>query len=134
MTGMPLNIELDQLRQIIIVDLEAASSLKDIRQADEALLKFLAARGNLDALYDCSRADFSRFYSDKLVEHAQWLTPRLDRFPRHIALVATGDLEFGVCRMWEIHAEKLAPRSRRVFRDREDAQAWLLSCRTQNQD
>lgn len=122
-----MKIELDRDNAIVIVDLEDAASLDDIREADEALITLCEEFEDLGAIYDCSRSDFSAFYSDKLLEHAQWLSSRLDKFPKRIALVAQGDLEYGICRMWEIHAENLAPRSRKVFRDMETARNWLLS-------
>ena len=79
------------------------------------------------ALCDLSNADldsFSRADVERLVGATKRLASVRDR-PR-TAIVAKGDLGFGLARMYEILGEaKGHPASMRVFRARDEAIQWL---------
>lgn len=44
---------------------------------------------------------------------------------RRVALLVSGDLDFGLTRMWTALAERAIPANRRVFRSESEAMEWL---------
>jgi hypothetical protein len=80
----------------------------------------------MSTLMDIRRSDATRTTSE-LVSMVDFLGSRRDRtVPLRCAVVATGDLRFGLSRMVSVYLERYGV-DLRVFREIESAEFWLRS-------
>lgn len=83
-------------------------------------------RQNLHLLWDFSAADVSTLDADRLKEMADGSQKRMPGrgSKSKSAILVSADLNYGIARMYDVYAESL-PIQRSVFRDRDEAWAWL---------
>jgi len=113
----------------IRVSLQYKISDDDLQQLQDALFSCKGFKSK-DQLIDYSgivhyeiTAQGLEAYSRRLAEALESSRPRLDR---KIAIVAPKDLSFGMSRVFVAHMQRL-PSSYHVFRNEEEAFAWLAS-------
>lgn len=100
-----------------------------LRRLVHATLGHRLFRDGLDGLVDLAEADAVGLSAEDLRAHAAGLAIHRPAFRgSRIAWYAPRDLEFGMARMLEVLADGFG-RERAVFRDRDEALAWLADHR-----
>ena len=84
-----------------------------------------AYHADRDVIFDLSEADLSRLSREELQRIIAGLRDRGDSGPRRVVYVASGELAFGIVRMFATRAGMRVPRDRGVFRSIPEALAWL---------
>lgn len=84
-------------------------------------------RSNLDEIFDATQVDAI----DVTAEDVRTLSSITEEFTKHgvpvrVAIVAPGDLEFGMSRMYEL-LQVQSINVLKVFRDRRTAEDWLFA-------
>jgi len=123
---MSIETRIDTDAGVAVHRVEGEIDLDQIRQAWENLMQNPDFDPALNVLWDlsgCSRAvinaqDIKRI-RDETAAILEYRQPGY-----RVALLATRDLYFGLCRMFEAHASDL-PIDVKVFRDRDAAWGWL---------
>lgn len=82
-----------------------------------------------DAIFDLSDVDLGTVSQAEMRRIVQALRGRAGRGPKRVVYVASGDLDFGVLRMFASLAAMQIPRDRAVFRSAAEALAWLQASR-----
>jgi len=78
-----------------------------------------------DVIFDLSDVDLSGLSRAELQRIVQGLRHRVDVGPKRVVYVASGELAFGILRMFTTLADMNVPRRRGVFRSMPEALAWL---------
>jgi len=102
------------------------ASLEGFRAFGEALAADPRWVPDMDVLIDHSELDVSTLSSSNVIE----LTARSsENHPIHgyrkCAFYAPGELQFGIGRMWQQYRDGGTRADTRIFRSREEAEAWL---------
>ncbi len=111
---------------VAAVELHGSLQRADIERAILALLAHPAYVGGMNELWDFRNAHIARIQASDLMALARFVALHLERLGKRTAIVVGRDVDYGVARMWEGYAEQAAPQERRVFRDRDEAMAWLV--------
>jgi len=113
----------DEMLRIVGEGDYTAQDLKDLLVA---AISDPRTRPGIPTLMDIRRSEATRT-TDELVSIVDFLGSKRDRsVPLRCAVVATGDLRFGLSRMVSVYLERYGVELR-VFRDVESAEAWLRS-------
>ncbi len=124
-----MKVEIDTELAIVVVDVGKVTQLSDLQDAVLAMLGHPEHIDGMDTIFDFRQADLT-FATKEIIEaYARWLAPYLPRIAKRVATVVQRDLEFGIVRMWNTHAEGISDQQRMIFRDMESAREWLLSIR-----
>lgn len=115
---MSKNFHIERLDTVLVIRLIEPCSVDDILEAIDEVAAYPASYARL---WDISvGVDFD---NDELKEIAGYGKQRLD-YPARVAIVAPGDLSFGLMRVFEVYREK-EDLEFRVFRDEAQALVWL---------
>lgn len=105
---------------------EGDYTAQDLKDLLVAAISDPRTRPGIPTLMDIRRSEATRT-NDELVSIVDFLGSKRDRsVPLRCAVVATGDLRFGLSRMVSVYVERYGVELR-VFRDVESAEAWLRS-------
>jgi hypothetical protein len=105
---------------------EGDYTAQDLKDLLVAAISDPRTRPGMSTLMDIRRSDATRTTSE-LVSMVDFLGSRRDRtVPLRCAVVATGDLRFGLSRMVSVYLERYGV-DLRVFREIESAEFWLRS-------
>ena len=120
---MPIRFLIDPGRHQIRVALSGVVTREDLRAYFENVRS--NPRAELDELIDLTEADPSAITSDQIaaIAHAAREIEPGTRAAR-VAIVAPGDVAFGLARMYEAQQDRLS-NTIRVFRDLAEAEEWL---------
>jgi len=120
---MPLKVEIDRSRRLIIKTAEGEVSFSDVQQSCEQMFADPDFDPSFDMLWDARMATAIDLSSNQVVFFAQ--NPMLHKGSR-LAFVAPESHVFGVLRMFEIYYSMIAnPARTYVFRKMSDAVDWL---------
>ena len=113
----------DEILRIVGEGDYTAQDLKDLLVA---AISDPRTRPGIPTLMDIRRSEATRT-TDELVSIVDFLGSKRDRsVPLRCAVVATGDLRFGLSRMVSVYVERYGV-DLRAFRDIESAELWLRS-------
>lgn len=80
----------------------------------------------LDEIFDLSEAVLRQITAEDVRQFSQLTMPDLPSGQSvRVAVIASGDLEFAIARMFQMHIAEDASQKVRVFRNRRDAEAWI---------
>jgi hypothetical protein len=121
-----LEIASDRELDVVEVHLKGAVELAGMNSALQSIINFPDWQPGKSIIFDYSDLDFAAFttkdmrlISDLVVRYkasfgmAKW------------AFIISGDLQFGLMRMWEIITEDRVPMNINLFKSRPDARAWI---------
>lgn len=117
-------IDLESVPGVVVGEASGPLTLADIRQAAATVWRQFEG-GRIRILWDLRNARFN-FTAAEVEELAAFMKQRSPFTDLRSAFVVSGDVEFGLVRMFEILRETESARTA-VFRDRERALAWLAS-------
>ncbi len=122
---MPIRFEVDTTRRRIHTRAEGVVEGADLIAYFQALRAHPDYRGDMDELFDLSGATEIRVSGADVRRFSASTEPVTSRgTPIRVAVVAPGDLEYGLSRMYELlQIESLS--TIQIFRKREEAEAWL---------
>jgi hypothetical protein len=129
---MPIDIEVDEARQLTVLTVVGEVSFVEMRRAIETFWE--TDEPTLDVLWDYRRADMSQL---ALEDHEALVRIGLKYSDRHAertdgrtAIVASRDLEYGMNRASEALTQLEGyPFQIKTFRTAEEAEAWLAEAR-----
>jgi hypothetical protein len=122
---MPYSYRIDAALETAFVTLRGEVTADDLRGFRQALLSDPEWKPGYGRLVEFS-GNVALSVTAQEVSQTAWEGVSLrERFGRgKLAIVAPGDLEFGIARMYTTSLEG-SPHPRRLFRDRESALEWL---------
>lgn len=125
---MPITLQIDKSRCLIIHTVEGEFTLADVEQNRTSMLNDPDFDPSFDLLWDATMGTSTNLTSDQLVHLAR--SRVMDKTSR-IAFVAPQTLVFGMARMFETYYSMVDnPAETRVFKNRTEALEWLSEPRT----
>lgn len=120
---MPLRVEVNKSRHLIIKTAVGDVSFTDVQQSCEQMFSDPDFDPSFDMLWDARLATSIDLSSNQVIHFAQ--NPMLHQDSR-VAFVASESHVFGVLRMFEIYYSMIAsPAQTHVFRNVNEALKWL---------
>lgn len=115
-------VHFDEDKGVVCVTLEGRLTVRTI----VAAVGSLAHRPRMHRLWDIRNADLSTLDFGAVWGMAEAMASLPPVHPdARIAIVAASDVQFGMSRMYEVLIEGRSPGTHRIFRDIEEAEAWL---------
>ncbi len=121
---MTFEVAVERAGQYVQITYCGMFDLAGIAEAGGAFVKLPGYEPQMSALWDLRGAELLDFGPAQMQELAALLNAAPDRLGAKIAIVVSRDVDYGIMRMWQVYGED-APQLRAVFRDMEEAQAWL---------
>ena len=124
---MPVSVEYDPSSRVMTYRVSEDPGLDEMREAvNERMANPDYAKG-IHVVWDLRAADFSSLESGRLRQVSAEAARRLETGPSdaRIAVIASGDLEYGMARVYEVYAGG-DPSRIRVFRTEEGVESWLI--------
>lgn len=124
---MPIRFEIDPSRRFFTLSLEGAVTDTDMMTGYRAFVEGAEWRTGMNELIDLGGAEMDSVTGHGLRRLAEYTERHMSRHgarPR-TAIYAPRDLPFGIARMYEAFSDE-SPEDVQVFRDFEEAKAWLL--------
>jgi len=120
---MPSSYKIDKSRRLVSSEASGLVTMADLMAHQDKLASDPDFAADYSQLYDLTRVSTVNLTTNELRRLAQ----RSVFLPttRRAMLVST-DLVFGLARMFEIYREILGETGIRVFRDHDEALAWVL--------
>ena len=110
---------------VLMMSFSGQYTPEDVTEGFLAALKDPACPTPVPLLVDVSGSDsLATRPAAEIKRVAKFLGPYTDRIGGRCAVVAPADVQFGLSQMGSVHTEQVGVTSR-VFRNREDALAWL---------
>ena len=122
---MPIEFSYDPEKKALFGAMTGSLSLDEYRSSVEAIVRSEEFPPDIRTLWDLRELEFTaidRSLEVKLVSVSEQFP---ERSPAKIAFVVKSELGFGMIRMFELLADKLAFRTM-VFKSYSEAEAWLL--------
>jgi hypothetical protein len=127
---MPIKLEYDQNKKILIVAVIGQVTLQEIASALEKIVSSGEYPLNVDALWDLRQADFKSADANLLRSIVELREQHPERANFRLALIAPDDLSYGMMRMYEMLSEWKLSRNLMVFRNYAAGEQWILQNRT----
>lgn len=123
---MSIEIKYDQNRNMLIIAISGTSDFEDYKSALETITRSGDYPPNVRTLWDLRNADlsFANFTSIKKVVGIRTRFKQRDNC--RVALVTSSNLQFGLCRMFQMLLEGKLSHELAVFRDYEEGEKWLI--------
>lgn len=119
---MPISYSIDPGLRLLKMRLTGEVSVPDLRRTMKSIMADPRFTAELRVLGDVRGID-ARFTSSDLVQYQAW-RKTLPRFGR-MAIVTSNEYEYGMARMFEQATGAVGGTAFRVFRDMQEARAWL---------
>ncbi len=121
---MSIQYRFDKNTQILHVLCTAQPSLELLQQSLLDVTRSEEYPPDVSILWDCRKADFNALDRDIEEQIIALRASFPERGQAKIAIVVTGELNFGLTRMYELKSSDL-PQRMGVFRGVEEAESWL---------
>ena len=124
---MPIAVEYDPSARVMTYRVSGDPKVDELREVIQAHLGHPAYPDGIHVLWDLRAANLSSLDSGGLRQAMATAAQRLESEPKdtRVAVIAPGDLEYGMARAYELHAGGLPSRIR-VFRTDRGVESWLL--------
>ena len=123
---MSVEIKYDQNRKVLDIIVFGLSDADDLSSALEHIINSGDYPPNTDAIWDVRNSDLSnanfQFVSDLVKIRSRFKKRRNCRS----ALIVSSEVQYGLCRMFEMLSEGKISQQLRVFRDYKEGEQWLL--------
>lgn len=121
---MAIEMRIDAARGVVLVTAVGEVSGEELGDAGKALIARPDYDPKLNSLWDLRALEFVGDVAPlrTLAEFVK--QPGVIEEPIRAALVVSRDLEFGIARLFQSHADE-APVKYQVFRDMDEARAWV---------
>ena len=123
---MSVEIKYDQNRKVLDIIVFGLSDADDLSSALEHIINSGDYPPNTDAIWDVRNSDLSnanfQFVSDLVKIRSRFMKRRDCRS----ALIVSSEVQYGLCRMFEMLSEGKISQQLRVFRDYKEGEQWLL--------
>ena len=123
---MSVEIKYDQNRKVLDIIVFGLSDADDLSSALEHIINSGDYPPNTDAIWDVRNSDLSnanfQFVSDLVKIRSRFKKRRDCRS----ALIVSSEVQYGLCRMFEMLSEGKISQQLRVFRDYKEGEQWLL--------
>lgn len=123
---MSIEIKYDQNRKMLNIVISGTSDFAEYSSAFETITHSCDYPPNVRTLWDFRDADlsFANFTSvKKMVGIREQFKQRNNC---RVALIASSNLQYGFCRMFQMLLEDKLPHELAVFREYDDGEQWLL--------
>ena len=123
---MSIEIKYDQNRNMLNISISGTPNFEEYTSAMETITHSSDYPPNVRTIWDIREADlsFANFTSIKKVVGIRASFKQRDNCK--VALVASSNLQYGLCRMFQMLLEDRLPHELAVFRDYEEGEQWLL--------
>jgi len=124
---MPAFFEIEKHHRLVITSASGVVTMAEALAHNQKLRKDPDFDPSFSQLIDLSNVTKIELNREDILTLAQ--DPILSDNSRR-AILATGDLTFGLARMFEMFRESKGKETIRVFRNRDEARAWVLGKNT----
>ena len=123
---MSIEINYDPNRNMLNIAISGTSDFEEYTSALETITNSCDYPPNVRTLWDLRKADlsFANFTSIKKVVGIRTRYKQRDNC--RVALVASSNLQYGLCRMFQMLLEDKLPHELAVFRNFNEGEQWLL--------
>lgn len=123
---MSIEIKYDQDRRMLNIAICGTSDFDEYASALETITSSGDYPPNVRTLWDLRKADLS-YINFKSIKKVVGIRTRFqNRQNCRVALVASSNLQYGLCRMFQMLLEDKLPHELAVFREYEEGERWLL--------
>lgn len=124
---MELSLKIDPVAKLRVLKLSGDVVAQDLFDAVDVVYGHPDFDYGHNSLWDLSECRLENVSSETVKQFAGFIAGKRSEgnAPPRSAVVVTRDLEFGLVRMYETHLD--ADRDFRLFRDIDEAMAWLSS-------
>ena len=123
---MPIEIRYDQHRRMLSIAILGTSDFDEYASTLETITSSNDYPPNVRTLWDLRKADFS-FVNFTSVKKIVGIRERFkNRDNCKVALVASSNLQYGLCRMFQMLLDGRLPHELAVFREYDEGEKWLL--------
>ncbi len=123
---MSIEIRYDQNRRMLNIAISGTSDFEEYSSALESITHSGNYPPNIRTLWDLREADFSPENFTSIKKFVGIGIRFKQRNNCRVALVASSNLQYGICRMFQMLLESKMPHELEVFRDYEEGEQWLL--------
>lgn len=123
---MTVEIKYDEAKQLLKIRTIGPFSLEDFTSAMETIVNSDEYPTSANVIWDFREADLSSAdanFWERIIDSRKMFPQRDNCWT---AMIATGDLEYGLIRMLQLLTEGKLPQRLMVFRDYEEGEKWLL--------
>jgi hypothetical protein len=123
---MPIEVRIDETLRLVRLKASGELTLRDLVEAIEPMLQASGFEPDMPQLLDLGSVERSGITADQMRSLVEVFAKEVPRVGSgRVAVFAPRPVIFGLSRMYEALSEEL-PMRLRVFRDRDEAEAWLL--------
>lgn len=123
---MPIEIRYDQDRRMLCIAILGTLDFDEYASTLETITSSKDYPPNVRTLWDLRKANLS-FVNFTSVKKIVGIRERIkNRDNCKVALVASSNLQYGLCRMFQMLLDGRLPHELAVFRGYEDGEQWLL--------
>ena len=121
-----IEINYDQNRKMLNISVSGTSDFDEFSSTLETITNSTEYPPNIRAVWDIRKADFS-FANFQLVREVVKIRSGFTKRDNcRSALIVSGNLQYGLGRMFELLSDGKIPHQFMVFRDYEEGEQWLL--------
>ncbi|MGD9158494.1 MAG: hypothetical protein PVG39_08820 [Desulfobacteraceae bacterium] len=121
-----IDIKYDQNRKMLNITVSGISDFNEFSSTLETITNSTDYPPNVRAVWDIRKADFS-FANFQLVREVVKIRRSFKKRDHcRSALIVSGNLQYGLGRMFEMLSDGKIPHQFMVFRDYEEGEQWLL--------
>ena len=121
-------IKVEPVKSIVVIEVVGTPTHIEIQEAIDEFLRHPDHKDGMDEIWDFRKASMASFNESKLRILADFVKERLPKLAKRVAYVIAKDVDYGIGRMWMTYADILnAKQERQLFRNMEEAVAWLAS-------
>ena len=123
---MSVEIKYDQNRKVLDIIVSGLSDADDLSSALEHIINSGDYPPNTDAIWDVRNSDLSNANFQFVSELVKIRSRFMKRRDCRSALIVSSEVQYGLCRMFEMLSEGKISQQLRVFRDYKEGEQWLL--------
>lgn len=123
---MSVEIKYDQNRKVLDIIVFGLSDADDLSSALEHIINSGDYPPNTDAIWDVRNSDLSNANFQFVSELVKIRSRFMKRRDCRSALIVSSEVQYGLCRMFEMLSEGKISQQLRVFRDYKEGEQWLL--------